>query len=408
MQLLTQSRQAFPEEPLVQALEYQVAGDLEAGARAMAWMLQCAGLPGAPDKGELRLLAVVFDWCYPLLSENDRTKVAPRMVRGISAAAAQPGIQSVASAVLAAVALADDWPGSEQTLATVFERTWRKVLLPAVQTGRALDTPADTVAFMEMCLAVRDNLDLDLWRQAPAFFKQFPVFLLLNHYPAPLMAVGRPFRQPAEVSSSKSDPAVQGELSRIAELLTVAYETNSVETQFLQGWITHDIYRLLTASGAPYEFLWMNPYQPGLSYYSAPLELYDELGGKLLARTSWENDATWLGYFHGELQLFADDRRTVVDPALQATPVVLPRLAVMPARGDAAFKVRLTEGEDVYVVGLEAGRTYWVKIDKGRFAPRVAARGGILLLRADAGVETAFELRTADPSAPAPEPKRRK
>src|SRR5262249_36591985 len=154
------------------------------------------------------------------------------------------------------------------------------------------------------------------------------------------------------------DPALEGELARVAEMLTVAYETNSVETQFLQGWITHDIYRLRTPTGAFYEFLWMNPYQPGLSYYNVPLHLHDETAGRLWARRSWDDDAAWVGYVNGELQLFADGQRGVVDPATQAQPIVFPHLAVAALRGDGAFKVRLAEGRDVYIVGLQPGRIY--------------------------------------------------
>ena len=35
----------------------------------------------------------------------------------------------------------------------------------------------------------------------------------------------------------------------------------------LQGWLMHDSFMLKSTFGAPYEFLWANPYQPGLSYY---------------------------------------------------------------------------------------------------------------------------------------------
>ena len=36
-------------------------------------------------------------------------------------------------AVLAAIALADDWPGSEQALTNAFEKRWRTELLPALR-----------------------------------------------------------------------------------------------------------------------------------------------------------------------------------------------------------------------------------------------------------------------------------
>ncbi|MBI3665459.1 MAG: hypothetical protein HY236_04415, partial [Acidobacteria bacterium] len=379
LELLLKSGRPLPEEPLVQALEYQVAGDEHAGRLAVNWALERTSGAEAPGWGELRLLAVVFDWCYPLIDEKDRARLAKRMARGVESGAARPGIRSFSAAALAAISLADDWPGSEAALATAFEKRWKKEFLPILQEGGGLlDAPADRVAFLEMCHAAQHNLNFDLWNQAPVFFKQLPYYLLLECYPPPVTIAGHRFHQPSERFTARSDPELQGELARVAELLTSAYETNAVETQFLQGWITHDIYRLGTLSGAPYEFLWMNPYQPGLSYYNVPLYLYDEIGGRLLARSSWDDDAEWIGYFGAELQLFADGHRTLVDPKKQISPIVFPQLAVVAAAGDARFQVRLAEGDDVFVVFLEPGKTYWVKTGEAAFAPHVAGKGGIL------------------------------
>ena len=408
LQLLLKSRQALPEEPLIHALLYQVAADEQAGKRAAAWALGHAGVAGAPDTAELRHLAVVFDWCYPLFTDGERARIVARMVRGIQAVPPGAGIRPFGSAVLAAIVVADDWPGSEQSLTAAFEKKWRPALLPAVREGRALDAAADRVAFLEVCHAARDNLNLDRWSHAPAYFKLFPIYLLLQYYPSPVTIAGHRFRQPSQPSTSRADPAVEGELSRVAEMLTAAYETNSVETQFLQGWITHDIYRLRSPSGAFYEFLWMNPYQPGLSYYNVPLQLHDEAAGRLFARSSWDDDATWIGYFLGELQLFADEQRTVLKPSALPSPIVFPQLAVVPASGDATFKVRLVEGDEVFVVGLEAGKTYWVNTGEGKSVPRIAGKGGILLLQVETGVDTNFELRTSDPNPPPPTPEKKK
>lgn len=405
---LIRSRQALPEEPFVRALQYQVEGDQPAGKQAAAWAVKRAALATAPDAAELRDLAIVFDWCYPLLEPAERGRVVGRMARGAAAAAAQSSMRAFAAGVLAAMALADDWAGAEQYLSAAFEKKWRQQLLSQLSTGTLLDAPAERVAFLEMCHAARDNLNLELWDQAPRYFKQFPIYLLLQYYPATVTLAGQPFHQPSEPSASKSDPVAAVELSRTAELLTAAYETNSVETQFLQGWIAHDVYRLRTPRGSPYEFLWMNPYQPGLSYYNAPLHLYDEAAGRLWARSSWDDDAAWIGYFGGELQLFADGERSVVKPGEQAAPITFPQIAVVPAAGNASFKVRLTEGTDVFIVALRSGTTYWVKTADRGFATRTSHNGGILPVQVEAGIETPVELRTSDPNPPPPRPAARK
>jgi hypothetical protein len=58
------------------------------------------------------------------------------------------------------------------------------------------------------------------------------------------------------------------------------------------------------ALGIAYEFLWANPYQPGLSFDRLSLVFHDPVSGHVFARTSWDDDATWIGYFDGRMQLF--------------------------------------------------------------------------------------------------------
>lgn len=402
LQLLSKGRERLPEEPLVRALEYQVSGAQGAGQQAVGWAVKRAAAAGTPDAGELRLLAVVFDWCHPLFAEEERKRVVEYMARGVAGPASPPGVQAFTSRALAGIALADDWDGSEKALTEAFEKRWGQQLLPALRQGRGLEKHVDRVALLELCHAARDNLNLDIWSQAPAFFRQFAIYLLLEYYPVSLTVDGHLFRQPAYPLPAKPDPAVEGELGRRTELLTAAYDTNSNETQFLQGWITHDIYRLRSATGAVYEFLWMNPYQPGLSYYAAPLYLYDEVGGTLVARSSWDEDAAWIGYRSGELQLFADGERSLVGTTPPEGPIVFPQLAVVRVAGDADFRVRLAEGTDVFVVGLEAGKTCWVKAGERRSVPQTVQRGGILPLKVEPETETAFEIRMSDPNPPPP------
>ena len=79
----------------------------------------------------------------------------------------------------------------------------------------------------------------------------------------------------------------------------VALDVNAAESQVLQGWLMHDHFMLRGTFGAPYEFLWANPYQPGLSYYHVPLIYHNADFGKLFVRSSWDEDAEWFGYFDG-------------------------------------------------------------------------------------------------------------
>src|SRR5205823_2286428 len=95
-------------------------------------------------------------------------------------------------------------------------------------------------------------------------------------------------------------------------LETVAYDTNAIPNQFLQGWLIQDRFMLRGVFGAPYEFLWANPYLPGLAYSHLPMELHDPRSGSLFLRSDWEEDADWFALHEGQAQLFRDGHITVL------------------------------------------------------------------------------------------------
>ena len=158
------------------------------------------------------------------------------------------------------------------------------------------------------------------------------------------------------------DPA-DAAMSRAAGLAMVAYDTNALESQLLQGWLMRDRFVMRGSLGAVYEFLWANPYQPGLNYDHVPLVFHEPHTGEVFARTSWDEDATWIGYFDGRLQLFQNG--TPSDPAAgrgsQARPGRDRRPSPAPLRTDAA-KFRL-ENETLFVLGLAPRSEYAVEID---------------------------------------------
>src|SRR5438046_1478985 len=76
------------------------------------------------------------------------------------------------------------------------------------------------------------------------------------------------YRLPASKGGGEPDVR-RAIMSRAAELAMVPFDTNAPSSQILQGWLMHDNFLLRSTLGAPYEFLWANPYHPGLSYYLA-------------------------------------------------------------------------------------------------------------------------------------------
>jgi hypothetical protein len=173
----------------------------------------------------------------------------------------------------------------------------------------------------------------------------------------------------------------------------VAYDANAAENQLLQGWLMHDQFMLRGTFGAPYEFLWANPYQPGLSYYLVPLVYHNPDFGKLFVRSSWEDDARWFGYFDGGAQMFAEGRLTVVNPRSAAAPISLEAAVIYLGPGARQFRATLDQEKAAFVVGLDAGHTYQVEVDDEEMFEGVADPGGILELDLPHGKAVGVRIR---------------
>ena len=376
---------AFPEEPLVRALQFQVLGDEAAGRQAVQWALESARAGAFKDPEILRLAALVFDWCVELFSDEEKTAAAQALGEGAGPLlnAPNPGIDSVRGAVLAAAAAAGHWTGSdgdgsEALLADFMERHWKKWIAPALRRGELLDRGYEIIAVMEICHVIRRNLEVDLWSDTREAFETLPRHLMLGYYPQPIETTEGVFRDPAARSTQDFDPVRESTLRRIGEMLMVAYNVSWEEYRFLQGWLRHDAFILKTPLGAPYEFLWLNPYLPGFSYSSSPLFTHDELRGRLFVRGGWEDGDRWLGYLNGELQVFADGKRYVVRPQDHQAPLGLAGTIVVFGSVPMSIKFKAPEGERIFVVGLGDQQPVRAKIGKKGFEVYDPGRGGIL------------------------------
>ena len=380
---LIENDAAFPEEPLIWAVLYQVKADEEAGDKAKQWLLALAGSSsGFQSAQNLRLGAIVLDWCYELFSDTEKRAAAKALGKGAQKvlASAGQGIDSVRSAVLAAVSAAGDWPGAEPALETFFEQHWKYEVLPALLRGELLDQGFEQIAVMEICHVIRRNLERDLWREAAHVFRPLPRHLMLQYYPGPLQTEEGLFRRPAAASTMELDVVRESSLRRIAEMLLVGYETGWDEFRYLQGWLRHDAFSLNTPLGAVYEFLWVNPYLPGLSFFSAPAFSQDELRGRLFVRAGWQDEDMWAGYIDGEFQIHADGERHIIPREANQAPLVFSETAVVFGALPLSFKVKAPEGMRIFIAGLGDAQAYRVKINRKPFEIFAAGRGGILLL----------------------------
>jgi hypothetical protein len=377
----------MPEPGFAAALYYQVSQNQAFGRQAITWALG----PGATD---LRQMALVFDWCQELLTDAQSKPLTAKLVKGIESTAASPKVADIRNRTLAAVALAGRLP---DLAAKVMEQTvhiwWEGTIAPGLKEGRPVLQREDAWALFEILHVVRDNLNQDLRDSAPHFFKNFPLDHLISHYPAIYPAPEGEYRIPAAAHLREPDLRVAA-LSRAAELSIVAYDSNAPESNVLQGWLMDDHFLMRGTFGIVYEFLWANPYQPGLSYYHVPLIFHDELRGRLFIRSSWDEAAAWLGVFDGEAQLFQDGKMTVLNPQITAGPFPMTEAIVYFGSGAMKFKVKLDEEEAVFIIGLKPQQKYDVEMDDREMYEATADNGGIIHLQVPRKKEVGVRLRT--------------
>ena len=367
-ELLMAGGAAMPEPGFANALDYQISGNAALAAKAIQW---------AAKGTDLRQLALVFDWCQDRMTPAERRALLGRLRLAI-AAPAGPAVADLRDQALAAIAISADEPAASQAaLRRILESRW-----PALVTGLKNGKPAagrdDAQPLWELFHAVRDNLNSDLREDFPAFFKEFPIFHLMSHYPAPFPAAENEYRIGA---SPKAEPDLHAAvLSRAAELSMVALDSNSPETQVLQGWLMNDRFLMRGMMGITYELLWANPYQPGLSYYHVPLVYYEEHLGQLFIRSSWEDDATWVGLLGGQLQMFRAGAITALNPASIKEPLDLEEAIVL---GPENHKFQASERplNDVFIVGLPPGKSFHLEIDDEEMTEVSAGAGGVLYLK---------------------------
>jgi hypothetical protein len=368
----------FPELGWTAALRYQIAQDNSAAKTAIQWAVNAAST-------DIRQLALIADWCNPVLGGADLARVQGKLAKSLTG----PAPNTLAEArdrAMAAVALSESQPdAAEKALTAVYDGFWMQAFIPSLRAGGVRVANSDACALMELLHVFRDNVNYDLRESFPAWFKDYPLVHLMAHYPAPWPAAENEFRIPADREIRKTGPNLdKAVLSRAAELSMVAYDSNSSETQLVQGFLMNDRFAMRGTYGIPYELMWANPYQPGLSYYHVPLAQHDAIGGQVFVRSTWEDDASWIGFFDGRLQLFSEGSVTEIDPKLAHEPMDIEEATVFFARDASRFHVprRKTDEatDDVFLVGLEPRKSYHVEVDGEEMVEETADPGGIIYL----------------------------
>ncbi len=248
-------------------------------------------------------------------------------------------------------------------------------------------------------MSVRDNLASTSARGSRSGSRSCLPADPLPTIPRPWPAPENDYRIPAYWTPGEPDLR-EAVFARAAELALVAYDTNAKAHQFLQGWLMMDRFLMRGELGIAYEFLWANPYQPGLSFTYMPDVFHGR--GQLLVRSGWDEDAAWFGYQDGRAQLFVEGKRILVRMDAQPRPIDLGPVRVLFAPGGLRFETgwlpppdegeRMVE-EVAFVLGLEPGARYDVEVDGEEMFEAEADAGGIVELRFRPGRKAGVRIR---------------
>lgn len=381
----------FEEQPLVDALRFQVEGAETAGRAAVAWSKRLSE-NGIGNAGDLRQAAIVYDWCYDLFDASERAELRDAMAAAVTTLLprAALGMGLIRAAILASIASAGDWDGSEAALATLLGTHWQTEVVPSLRDGSVGDDGQNLIAALETGLVVRHNLESDPLQPGIEALRSLARCRLLSYYPLDIETGSGRLRWPSRYGANEQLARQQAPLYRVAEMLLVAYEANLPEFQFLQGWIRDEGYMQTSQLLAPYEFLWVNPYLPGLTAQSSPLLAHDPIRGRIFGRSGWDLPATWLGFSEGRLEVLANGEISTTTSFGGLAPIYFPEAVVVPIAPPAKISLswepsreQAPENAYIYLIGLQPEETYGLKIG-GREARLVqASKGGIIVLQSD-------------------------
>ncbi len=359
----------WPEPGFALSLYHVATESEEPGRQAIQWALG----PGT----DLRQIAIVFDWCQALLSDAERTRLADKIRQGLEKSTAMD-LPSIRTRAMAAVAINGHVDGvGAKYLQPIVENWWRKDVIVKVKAGGNPIELRDHMALFELLHVMRDNFDIDLREDAAKYFTTLPVFHILAHYPAPYPAGENDYRIPLMKLHGEPD-AREAARSRAGALMMVSYDNNAQEMQFVQGWLMQDRFLMKGAYGIPYEYLWANPYQPGLSFHYLPNVFHDAASGRLLIRSAWDDDAVWFYQSEGLMQMFKDGQ--IVNIQSVREPIVMGNTTLLPAALANKFKAGAEEASRYYVIGLEPASRYDIEVEDEDIREQTTDRGGVLEL----------------------------
>jgi hypothetical protein len=373
LETLLQGGAPFPEPVFAHALGHLASSD-ESLARKAFEALR--------DNTSPHEVALLYDWCGEALSSSQRDTLQQRLRAVLNQPLAKDAPVTVARNItMAAIAMSDDAPEESAKALGRVHQTWWPGVHERIRNGKIPFPHTEALPFVEILYSFQRGLQLDLRESAISFFRDYPIWHLLRHYPPSLAGGENDYRIPA--FSGGGEPNVDDAVrSRAAELAMVALDTNAPESQYLQGWLLNPRFRMRSMLGAPYEYFWCNPYQPSLSYFYLPLYQHLPKFGTLLIRSSWEENALWLGEVDGALQLFTEEGIRIMQFAPANRTLQLgPSTVVLEGtqnREDSWSIAEAPECERVFWLGLKPSARYELEIDGEELTEADASPDGVL------------------------------
>lgn len=392
---LMSGKARMPEPGAASALYFRATTNPADAKPAIDWATSAA----ATATTDTRQLALVYDWCQEVLTPPQKSSLQAKLRQAMATKGTT--VADVHARVLAAVAMAEAAPeASEAVIRAAVLDWWRGRIALDLKAGKTPIKREEMHLLFEMLHAIRDNTNIDLREDARKWFKDAPARQLLSYYPAPVVAPENEFRVP--VFSGKGDVDLKAAaLSRAAELMMVAYDPNVLENQFLQGWLIQDRYLLRGSFGIVYEFLWANPYQPGLSVYKLDPFFHDPASGAFFVRASWDDDSEWLGVVDGKIQMFDDGQIKTLTRETLKQPVRLGMATIVIGSDGMRFNVDDEEKSRYFLFGMQPGATYDVEVDDRELYEVKADAGGIAMLAFEPGAKAGVRIHKAGTGASA-------
>jgi hypothetical protein len=386
-QLLVAGGAPMPEPGFAYALYWFVTGEAVYLKKATDWALSPAGT-------DPRQLALIYDWCQAALTPAQKTAIFNKLKRVASDPGVPKSVRAARDRLLAATAIATEEPELAEKCNHQTARDWfHDKILGGLKEGVNPFSREDMFPLYEILHVLRDNTSVDLREDAKDLFKELPVWHLLSHYPATYPSTENEYRIPVYSGNGEPDLNV-ATLSRAAELMMVSFDNNALESQYLQGWLMQDRFLLRSTLGIPYEFLWANPYQPGLPYFKLNPFFHDKDRGILFVRSSWEEDARWFGYFDGQIQLFEGGQVRKAKIEAFDQPFQMGSSVIRSARDLKSFQAGSEEGPSaIFLLGLKPGEALEIEVDDQEMEEVTADRGGILVLEFPPQPPTTVRLR---------------